>query len=155
MKNFVVLMALVFGAYYFYMHPRVETVLQPVAVAAPAPVAAPTQRQYFHSPLDAPAMSTSASTGTGYYSEDPNSRFSNYQGGYSSSFQAAGGYPVYTGTTNNTAIINNFGVRSGTSQQPVSSGSSYVSGRTPTYSGSRSRSNTDSRRAQNVQPSTY
>ena len=154
MKNLLLLAALVFGAYYFYTHPRVETVLQTVATAAPAPLAPPVQKQFFHSPLDAPAMSTSASTGTGYYSADPNSRFSNYQGGYYTSFQAAGGYPVYTGTTNNTAIVNNYGVRSGTSV-PTSSGSSYVAGRVPTYSSPRSPSNADGRSSQNVQRATY
>ena len=145
MKNLLVLMALVFGAYYLYTHPRVETVMQPVAMAAPSPAAQPPQRVYFHSPLDAPAMSTSVSTGTGYYSADPNSRFTNYQGGYYSSFQAAGGYPVYTGTTNNTAIINNYGGRAAAASGPVSSGSSYIAGRVP-VNASRVQSNADGQR---------
>ena len=111
MKNLLLLLVLGSGAYYFYTHPRVETRLEPVAVQAPAalpPPAAP-QKLYFHSPLDAPAMSTSASTGTGYYSTDANSRFTGYQSSYSS-YPAAGGYPVYVGgggSTNNTVIINN------------------------------------------------
>ena len=136
MKNLLLLVALVSGAYYFYTHPRVETVLQPVAGAAPVPLAAPPPRTYFHSPLDAPAMSTSASTGTGYYSTDPGSRFTNFGGGYSSSFQAAGGYPVYYdgGVTNNTAIINNYGGRLAARPASTSSGSSYVAGRVPTGS---------------------
>ena len=130
MKNLLLIAALMFGAY-FYSHPRVETVQVDVP-QAPVAMAAP-QKLYFHSPLDAPAMSTSAVTGTGYYSADPNSRFNNYQsgyGGYSSS--VAGGYPVYAGgsTTNNVTYNNNTTVR-GTSSGSATSGSSYVAGRIP------------------------
>ena len=45
-----------------------------VAVATPAPSVAP--KVYFHSALDAPAMRTGMTTGTSYFSTDPNSRFS-------------------------------------------------------------------------------
>ena len=152
MKNLLLLVAVVSGAYYLYTNAHEEAATQMVAAAAPAPVAPP-QRQYFHSALDAPAMSTHESTGTGYYSADQNSRFNTYGGGYISSAQVAGGYPVYTGTTNNNAIINNYGGSTGSRTSSAFSGSGNVAGRVPTTSG-RGTTN-DNRRDQSPQRTTY
>lgn len=116
MRNLVLIFTTLLCVY-LYAHPRVETRVAParpvLAAARPVPTAAPT---YYHSPLDAGAMSTSASTGTGYFSTDPESRFRNiYYGGYSGPAaggyygSAYGGYPVYGGgggTVSNTAIYN-------------------------------------------------
>ena len=139
MKNFLLLVALLVGAYCVYAYPQAEPAPPPVAVAAPAPPPAP--KQYFHSSLDAPAMSTRESTGTGYYSSDTASHFSTYQNGYSSSVQAAGGYPVYTGTTNNTAIVNNHGARTSTLPAPASA--SYVNSRATIHGAPRNSTSLD------------
>ena len=142
MKNFLLLAALLVGAYCVYAYPQKEPAPQPVAVVSPA---APLPKQYFHSSLDAPAMSTHESTGTGYYSPETTSHFNTYQNGYSSSVQAAGGYPIYTGTTNNTAIINNYGAR--TSTLPGSaSAPSYVNSRATNHGAPRNPTSADGQR---------
>ena len=71
MKNLFLLAALLFCLYLF-LYPQAEPAPLP-----PAPTPAPTlvRRLYYHSPLDAPSMASAASTGTGYHSTDPVSRF--------------------------------------------------------------------------------
>ena len=145
MKNFLLLAVLLVGAYYVYAYPQAEPAPQPVAVAAPAP---PAPKQYFHSSLDAPAMSTHESTGTGYYSSETTSHFSTYQNGYVSSAQAAGGYPIYTGTTNNTAIVNNYGAQTSTLRAPAS-GQAYINTRTANHGVPRTSVGTDGQRLRN------
>ena len=153
MKNLLLIAALLFGAY-LYSHPRVETVPQAEVPQAPVAAAAP-QKLYFHSPLDAPAMSTGAATGTGYYSADPSSRFSNYQPGYNgSSSSVAGGYPVYAGglTTNNvTYNQTNTNVR-GTSSAPAPVANSFVAGK---LVNTRSTNADKSRRTNASNPTNY
>lgn len=68
-----------------YLCPPPPAPVQPVKAVAPAPrqVAA---RTYFHSSLNAPAMSTSEHTGLGYFSTDPSSA---YQGERSTAVSTA------------------------------------------------------------------
>ncbi len=125
---------------YLYMHPRTETQVvtrtaAPVMVRVPAPT--PASKLYYHSPLDASAMSTSASTGTGYFSTDTTSRFSSgsyYGPTYYGSYPAAGGYPVYypggSSSVSNTVIYNaNPGARASSLPTPRPS---FLAGRLPT-----------------------
>lgn len=105
MKN-VLLLILAAVCVYQYMNPKVVTheVQVPVTV-----VKAVGPRLYYHSPLDAPAMPTGANTGTGYFSTDPNSRFTT-TGGATSHAPGGSGYvprsaaPV-TDTTNPLASV--------------------------------------------------
>ena len=78
MKNFLVVAITVALGYLTY------DALQPapppppvVRVAAAVPTPAP-PKLYFHSALDAPPMSTRTSSGTSYFSTDPNSGFRGY-----------------------------------------------------------------------------
>ena len=128
MKNLLLCAALLFCAYYFYMNPRTEAPMEPVAVAAPV-APPPAQRVYFHSPLDAPAMLTSESTGMGYYSTDPNSRFTTYKSGFPT-YGVAGGAVYVGGSTTNTVIINNAASgRVTTSNASAHRAPSYTAGR--------------------------
>lgn len=75
MKNILVLgvtVALLYLGYDAMQPAPLPPPPAPVA-ARPAPTVAP--KVYFHSALDAPAMATNMSTGTSYFSTDPNSRF--------------------------------------------------------------------------------
>lgn len=95
MKNFLVLCvtaALGYFGYDAFQLPPPARVAR-VAAATPAPVIAP--KVYFHSALDAPAMRTNMSSGTSYFSTDPNSRFSSgYNSGLNSGYNSGlnGGY---------------------------------------------------------------
>lgn len=76
MRNLILLILLIVGLW-FYLHPsEIETKPEPTpAPVAVVPPPTPQPRLYYHSPLDAPPMSTSGHTEMGYYSTDPNSDF--------------------------------------------------------------------------------
>ena len=98
MKNIIVLLLAALNVF-FYSHPPAPAAVEPAPASAPVRRAAP--KLYFHSPLDAPAMSTSMNTSMGYFSADANSEF---RGGYTqavstSSSEGSGSAGVSTGNT--------------------------------------------------------
>ena len=89
MKNllvFAVTVALGYLAYDAMQPPPPSRPVTHVAAAAPRPAS---PKLYFHSALDAPAMSPLASTGTSYFSTDPNP---GYHGSYNSGLSAGSTY---------------------------------------------------------------
>ena len=118
MKNLLLIFAVLLCVY-LYVHPRVETRVETVPVAAavppptPRPVLVPTPtpelKLYYHSALDAPAM-YSGSTATGYFSTDPTTATGPHLSGstYGSAYNGSPYYyPYGGGTVNNTVIYNN------------------------------------------------
>lgn len=101
MKNFFVACVTIALLYLGYdaWQPPPPPPPPPARVATPAPVAAP--KVYFHSALDAPAMKTRMSTGTSYFSTDPESRFGAGPGigasGYNGSYLSGPTYVVVPG----------------------------------------------------------
>lgn len=93
MKNIALLLMAALNVF-LYLHPQTTA---PAAASAPvqaasAPAPAPAKvRLYYHSPLDAPAMSTSMCTGTGYFSTDPSSV---YKGAYTQAVSIGQGQGV-------------------------------------------------------------
>ncbi len=142
LKN-LLLVFVAFLSVYLYQHPRVETrvVTQaavPVVVKMPV-TPTPEPPTYYHSPLDASAMSTSYSTGSGYFSNDRTSRFNSgsYNGPtYGGSASAVGGYPAYyypSGSSNvSNTVIYNVGTGGRAVAQPTPFQGSYIAGRLPT-----------------------
>ena len=91
MKDFFVVCVTVVLLYLGYnaMQPVPPPPKTPVMMVAatPAPTAVP--KVYFHSALDASAMAPGMSTGTSYFSTDPNSRFvASYGSGTAGSYVA-------------------------------------------------------------------
>lgn len=72
MRNLLLIVAVLFGLW-LYQRSLPPPPPPPRVVVEPAPT--PRLQLYFHSALDAPPMSTSASTGTGYYSTTSDSSF--------------------------------------------------------------------------------
>ena len=132
MKNLLLLGVALFAAY-LYMHPRTEVqeVVKPV-VQAPPP---PPPKMYYHSPLDASAMPTNYSTGTGYYSTDAAASRFNGQvagGAYASRTVGASVYYGGGGSVSNTVIYNGTGQRATSVARP-SPADNYVARPRSTY----------------------
>ncbi len=68
-----IFVALVCAQLYTYLSLRTPPAEPPPAQVAIAPVQPP--KLYYHSPLEAPAMTATAYTSMGYFSTDPDARF--------------------------------------------------------------------------------
>lgn len=135
MKNLSLLVAVLIAAY-LYMHPRAEIQEAPPPVVVQA---TPVPKMYYHSPLDASAMPTNYSTGTGYYSADPaTSRFNGHAVGGSYSASRAGGSTAYYpsgGSVSNAVIYRGTGGAALDARSAPPS-RAYISSQRPGYSGS-------------------
>lgn len=131
MKN-LLLLCITALCLYLYFNPEAAQEEKPVPVVA-APVAT-APKYYYHSPLEAPAMPTGVSTGGGYYSADPTTRFSNYQhhSAVGGGGQVAGGSTIYSGggSTYSSTTVSGGATRGTTSYNSANSGMSYMGGRT-------------------------
>ena len=86
MKNLLVLCVTLVLGYFAYDALQPAPPPPPPPPPTPAPVAVakpvPPPKLYFHSALDAPPMAANMTSGTSYFSTDPNSHFSPSSSGY-------------------------------------------------------------------------